>query len=130
MSTEDFIAHVQYDDWTGTAAADDAAQKDIADLLEQKKLYEPDKECLIAVSLYCGENHNGKVENFSVSAFVVDISGHDNVNQWLKKPASKLQARKIDLELDPITFLGLFKRFNVTLAIQGLNIQGRKFEID
>jgi len=68
---ESFKASVQYGDWKGTAAADDAdGEKSIRDYLEKKQLIKPD-EFLMAASLWVSEGH------ISIRAFL--LKGHQDL---------------------------------------------------
>lgn len=50
MTTGRFRAAVQYDDWKGSAAADDADEHTyLSELLKSKGLFDPDTELLVAV---------------------------------------------------------------------------------
>jgi hypothetical protein len=81
MPTDTFRAGVQYGDWTGTSAADNADQNDLHMLLTAKKLLDPDKEFLLGSSLWIRENHGGKVQAPYVSATVTTL---DNAYDTLK----------------------------------------------
>jgi len=120
--TEIFTASAQYNDWKGTAAADNSFDKSINDILSDRKLKTGD-EILVGVSLYTGEN--GFV---SISAYLIDIGGYENAKVYLEEnpiPAIK----KVYVEnLTAEEFLSLFKRFNVAMSLKGLNLTGREIE--
>jgi len=73
MPTDTFRAGVQYGDWTGTAAADNADQNDLHNLLVAKKAFDRDTEFLLGASLWIGENHGGKVQAPYISAFITPL---------------------------------------------------------
>jgi hypothetical protein len=92
MPTDTFRASVQYGDWTGTAAADNADQRDLSDFLATKKIFDRDKEFLIAASLWIGENHGGKIQSPCVTAIITLLdSTYDNV--YLRQCFQKAQSR-------------------------------------
>jgi hypothetical protein len=73
---ESFKASVQYGDWEGTAAADNADfGNSIREYLDKKQLIKPG-EFLIATSLWVGENHNRKLGTILVRAFL--LKGHQD----------------------------------------------------
>ena len=98
------------------------------DLLEKRKLFDRETEFLLAVSMYSGENHGWRVDDFYVSAYFVEHRNHEAVDRWLRGIAGPIPVRRVDLELPPLQFFGLFKRFNVALSWKGLDIQGRELQ--
>jgi hypothetical protein len=127
---ESFIASVQYDDWKGTAAADNADDRDIHALLKEKSAYDPDKELVIGVSVWIGENRGGKAEAPFVRALIVDMAKYETVDQWLQNEKDPLPVKGVDVEITTDEFIGLFKRFSVVLTKTGLNLNGRTYTSD
>lgn len=119
---ETFNASAQYNDWKGTAAAaDDADSLALQKHLESKGLIQPG-EFLIATSLWVGEG--------SVFAHVYLFKGSESAKDTKKALASlngAIPVREITLPLKLAEFLGLFKRFNVMLTWNGLNLSGREY---
>jgi hypothetical protein len=129
MPTDTFRASVQYGDWTGTAAADNADQRDLSDFLATKKIFDRDKEFLIAASLWIGENHGGKIQSPCVTAIITLLdSTYDNVSKKLKAVQGPIPVRRVDVELSLEEFIGLFKRFAVVLTRRGLDLEDREYE--
>jgi hypothetical protein len=124
---ESFVASVQYGDWDGTAAADDADQRDIHALLREKDAYDSTKEIVIGVKLWIGENHGGKVQAPYVTALIVDADGYDNVPGMLASQDDPIPVKRVELELTLEEFMGLFKRFGVVLTTKGLGLTGRTY---
>lgn len=120
-----FKAGVQYGDFEGTAAADRADQNDLGDYLRSNGLMQKG-EFLVAVELWVGENHGGKLAQPTISALVVDAPDYDGaVRDVLNQ--SPVPVRKIDLPMSLDQFLGLFKRFAVTLTIRGGELGGKDY---
>ncbi|MCF8476371.1 MAG: hypothetical protein K9G60_05030 [Pseudolabrys sp.] len=128
MATDSFRAGVQYGDWTGTTAADDADGKTFRDLLIERGLMDPEQEFLIGASLYVGENHGGKVQMPYLHAVMVEGTKFDDIQPRLKKQADPIATKRIDLELTFEEFLILFKRFNVVITRRGLDLEGREYQ--
>jgi len=120
-----FKAAVQYGDFEGTAAADRADKNDLGDYLRSNGLMQAG-EFLVAVELWVGENHGGKVAQPSIRALVVDAPDYDGaVRNVLNQ--DPVPVRKIDLPISLDQFLGLFKRFAVTLTIRGGELGGKDY---
>jgi hypothetical protein len=120
-----FRAGVQYGDFEGTAAADRADKNDLSDYLRSNGLMQAG-ETLIAVELWIGENHGGKVAQPSIQAIVVNAPDYDSaVRDVLNQ--DPVPVRKINLPISLDEFLGLFKRFAVTLTIRGGELGGKDY---
>jgi hypothetical protein len=126
---ETFRASVQYGDWEGTAAADDASHgtTSFEVYLEKKKLIKPN-EFLVAASLWVGENHDNKLGSVLVQAFL--FKGHhdfESLRAALAAAPDPIPVRAVDITLTLEEFIGLFKRFDVMLTWRGLSLEGREF---
>jgi hypothetical protein len=121
----EFEAHVQYDDWLGTAAADNADQGDIWDLLRSKKLID-DGEFLIAWEFGFTERVKGEEDRPWIRAFVINAPDHKKASELLEKLDDPIPARAIKLELKTQEFFDLFKRLNVCVSLRGLRVNGRE----
>jgi len=122
--TETFDAAVQYNDWQGTAAADNNFGETIQKILLDRKL-KTDNEVLIGISLYTGEN--GFV---SISAYLVDVADAESAKKYLDMDQIPT-VKKVDVDnLSVEEFLSTFKRFNVAMSLKGLNLMGREIEIN
>jgi hypothetical protein len=129
MPTDTFRAGVQYNDWTGTAAADNDGDHDLHQLLKSKKLIDTDKEFLLGASLRVGENHGGKIQPPYVSAIITPLdNAYDNLEAKLKATKGPIPARRVEIELTLEEFVGLFKRFAVVLTTRGLDLDDREYE--
>ncbi len=116
---ESFKASTQYGDWEGTAAADDVGQNSVHKHLREKGLIKPG-EFLVAVSFYAAEPP-------LVRASMVPGDKFETVQEALATNTGPISVREIDLKLTTEEFLGLFKRFSVTLTWHGLELGGRDY---
>lgn len=128
MGQDRFRASVQYGDWTGTASADDADANAIRDLLVARGIMNRDKDFLIGITLWIGENHGGKVQPPSISAVFFAGNKFDEIEPLLRKKADPIPTRRVDVELTLNEFMGLFKRFAVVLTQRGLDLTHREYE--
>lgn len=124
-----FKATVQYQDWNGTAAADDADNnKTLSAFLEGKGLMK-DTESLIASSLWIGENKGGKLGSVSIAAYLFDRPSFDTVKAALDSINGPIPVRKVDVEVSLEEYIAFFKRFAVIHTRNGLNIEGREYTL-
>lgn len=107
MEKEHFKAHVQYDDWKGSVAADSADQEDFSDFLRDKGILK-EGEIVKGISFYSAERF------FDVEAFVSDDE-------------HGLRREKVKMTLEE--FFKTFKRFSVKISRNGeLDDQDIEFE--
>ena len=119
MENAMFIAGVQYNDMTGTAAADANDFHSIAQYLKEKGKIHPD-ETLIGISMWSGEVRERTQDNeVYVNAFLARAEGYDNVKDAVDS-GEPLQVRRVRLEMHLNEFFGLFKRFSICLSTGGL----------
>ncbi|WP_419902151.1 hypothetical protein [Kiloniella sp.] len=123
-----FKAGVQYGDWEGTAAADNADNQDLADYLENIGRYDPTTEFLISASLYVGENNGGQLGGTYIVAYVLDAVGAQAAQQVIANTPDPLPVRCIRIEISLEEFVALFKRFSVMLTKRGLQLEDREYQ--
>ncbi|EBU4214289.1 hypothetical protein U1K26_002424 [Salmonella enterica] len=97
METTNFTASVQYDDWKGSVAADNADLTDFHRYLENSGQLTQD-EMLHAIEFYSG------IHCVLIHAYVG--SNIENL-------------KKIDIEMSRDEFFSTFKRFKITLSQHG-----------
>jgi hypothetical protein len=124
---ENFIAGVQYNDWKGTAAADNAVQRDFHALLKERGVYDHTKEAVIGVKLGISESRGGQVQAPSITALIVDADGYDNVQRLLESQDGPVPVKQVEVEITLDEFMSLFKRFSVVLTKKGLDLAGRTY---
>lgn len=119
MGQESFHASVQYNDSTGTAAADDHDNHDMTVYLKEQGLIQ-EGETLVGVEMWSGEVHaDTQDEPVYVTALVSSGDGYDNI-QAAVDSGNPLHVRKINLEMPLNEFFGLFKRFKISISRHGL----------
>lgn len=124
-----FKASTQYQDWNGTAAADDADNnKTLSAFLIGKGLMTA-TESLIASSIWVGENKGGKLGTVSIAAFLFDMPSFDTVKAALDSITGPIPVRKVDVDVSLEEYIGFFKRFAVVHTRKGFNIEGREFTV-
>jgi hypothetical protein len=127
-----FKAGVQYGDWKGTAAADDSDQTKIRQKLEQQGKIKAD-EYLVGIELWVGENHHNRIDKqkIHIHAYVYDGTqrGDDLTRIISQLNGEPLPVRREDLSLSLEEFVGLFKRFAVTLTRSNLDLIDHEYEL-
>ena len=96
------------------------------EFLEEKRLIRPG-EFLVAIELFIGENHGGEVKPPYIDVLVFSKKDFDTTAAALNATADPLSLRRINVDLHLNEFLGLFKRFAVTLSARGLNLTGQEY---
>jgi len=119
--SEVFSASVQYNDWKGTAAADDADNLSVQAFFRANGL--PIDAHIVAVRAYYLSAAPGKI---SVRGVYADGRGFDSVQAQIES-ADTLRFKEIELELTFADFFKMFKRFNVVLPQKGLGLEGREY---
>lgn len=121
-----FKASVQYGDWKGTCAADDAGKQSIVDFLRAKELI-AEREFLVGIELYVGENHDLNVKPPAIIGLMLNAENYDTAAAALQAARDPLNLRRIRIELPLDLFLGLFKRLSIAISPRGLDITGREY---
>ena len=121
-----FGASVQYNDWKGTVAADDADTRDVRKLLSERGELS-DGEFLVGVELWLGEMHGDELKRPSVKALIVDAENYEAAEQNFYATEDPLPLKVIEMDLSMDEFLLLFKRFAVSISWQGLDLTGREY---
>lgn len=125
MQNEDFSAHVHYDDFKGTAAADDLDRSSIDQYLQQKGLIQPD-EFLAGVKMSWGALQ-GAVKTVTVYALLAKTNGYDGL-QTLAASGEPLTLRKTQIDVPLEDFFGCFKQFEIALSRKG-EIDGKEIRV-
>jgi hypothetical protein len=115
MSTNTFKASVQYGDWKGTSAADNADKNDASQWLVNNGHKEAD-ELLIGMTMFVGENHGEHRDPISVEFLFASPRDHDNVKAMIESCNGPVPVRRVVVDIPLVEFFGLFKRFSVTLS--------------
>ncbi|MGD0110183.1 MAG: hypothetical protein ABSC06_40150 [Rhodopila sp.] len=119
-------ASVQYNDWRGTCAADDADNRALRSFLQEKGLSKG-TDFLVGIDLWIGENHHGRVQEPTVTALVIEgLEDHADVSEFIKQK-NPIPMKRIDIEITLNEFMGLFKRFKVVLSPPSLGLEDREY---
>ena len=118
MSTERFVASVQYNDWKGTVAADSSDSNSAEHWLDEKGLRKSD-EFLIGISIFVGENHGTHKDPISVMFLLATRGSHDGVEAKINR-GEPLSVREEITDMNLTEFFGLFKRFSVNISSYGM----------
>ncbi|WP_312283933.1 hypothetical protein [Candidatus Igneacidithiobacillus taiwanensis] len=124
MPVEKFQATVQYNDFKGSAAADRTDQDDINNWLEKNGL-KRDGEFLLGISFFAGENY-GEHKEISVEFLFATQGEHNSVKEMIEAHNGPVFVRRVTTDMPIAQFLGLFKRFSVSLSPRGM-LDGRDY---
>ncbi|WP_313140347.1 hypothetical protein [Stenotrophomonas sp.] len=126
MSTDTFRAAVQYDDLTGSSAADRADKSDATDWLKARGLMGED-EFLVGYDVHVSPVLFGAGNNVAISTtfLLAKAQGLDNFAEVVKA-SGPIPLRRVQQDLTPNEFFSLFKRFNITLSSGGV-LEGREY---
>lgn len=124
---ETIKASVQYGDWEGTAAADESDGVKMRQLLEKSGALKAE-EFVVAIELFVGESHRGKVAQPYINALLYNKADFDTVAAAIMATTGPVHLRKVRVDISLDEFLGLFKRFAVTLSRRGLDLIEREYK--
>lgn len=125
---ETFKASVQYGDLKGSVAADRGDNNDPYTWLKNNDLI-GDDELVVGIRMRAGENHGVHKDPVSVRFLVAELNDHENLPQKIQAVGNPLQVREIRVDMDIAEFLGIFKRFEVTLSSSSL-FEGETYVTD
>jgi len=115
MTTDTFRASVQYNDWKGSSAADDADKNDASDWLKANGHIQ-DGEFLLGIKMFAGENHGTHEDPVFVEFLITTSGDYENVKAMIDASNGPIEVRSVRVEMALTEFFGLFKRFDVTLS--------------
>ncbi|MDX7938831.1 hypothetical protein SJ000_01250 [Acinetobacter baumannii] len=118
MYTRNFKAGVQYDDYTGTLAADSADLINIKQELIKVGLIN-ENEFVIGLDFYPLGQYSGQDKEISVDYYILDSFNFEEFRDQIRN-GIKPTVRKVNQDLTFREFFDLFKRFNGTLSWKGL----------
>jgi hypothetical protein len=132
----ELTASVQYGDWVGEVAADDADHhtpiRSFTDYLQGRGLLAAGKQIVAIDAYYHHEGHPDQ-KPFSVRVLVVKAKDHDEVTRAVNSETMRRTVEVIrDTEGDALwftvaEFFDFFKRFNVVLQRNGVEAIGKEF---
>jgi len=116
---------VQYGDLKGSAAADHADMTGAVKWLKENGRIKDD-EFVLGISMSVGENHGTHRDPVSVQFLVSGLNGYQNIPEMIQASGEPIQVKKINVDMEVIDFLALFKRLEITLSNDGL-IEGKTY---
>ena len=125
MPTDRFVASVQYNDWKGTSAADSSAERSPETWLEEQG-HKEKGEFLIGIKVWAGEFHGAYEDPISVEFLLVEAGDYDTVAEKLQTEPDPIDAKRVSVDMSIAEFLGLFKRFAITLSRDRM-FEGREY---
>ena len=115
MTTEIFKAGTQYNDFTGTSAAE---TQGFYEYLKSKDLIKDD-EFVIGIDFSPFVNASQFPNEVFLQVYLVKDFVYEKYEEKSKNN-SILEVRKVEIYLDIVQFFSLFKRLNVSFSWQGL----------
>jgi hypothetical protein len=116
MEQEIFEPSVQYQDFSGSVAADGGDRETIYHWLNARNLLQQG-ELVCGISLSIGENHGEEVVNpVNVNIYLVEVSSIDALCEQINGISKPLAVRRVETVMAFPEFLGLFKRLSLTLS--------------
>jgi hypothetical protein len=117
MEEEKFEAFVQYNDLTGSVAADNADRvpNTITHWLEAREL-KTKEEWVIGIILSIGENHGEELVNPVSVTILLCKETKETVKQKIDEGILPLSLRRVSTVMKVEEFFSLFKRFNIALS--------------
>ena len=124
MSDETFFASVKYGDLKGTAEADVADEVGPSGWLRQNG-HMAAGEFVVGIQMSVGESY-GVYRDPTAVEFLIARGQHDSVHAQINS-GHPLVVRSVTVDIAIVEFLGLFKRFSVSLSPHGM-LEGRPFQ--
>jgi hypothetical protein len=120
MSTKTFTATVQYGDMKGESKADRADLNNADNWLKEHGHINDDGEILVGIELSVGENHNKHEDPVAVYFYMASSGEFNTVKDMIDSKKDSVKVRRIAIDMPIFDFLGLFKRFSITLSEDGI----------
>ena len=122
---QQFKASAQYDHFKGSVAADKADVVRTSKLLTEKGLIN-DGEHVIGISMHSGAVNGAHKGPVSVTFLVSGLKGCNDIPEMMASTDGPMQVRAVRMDMDIADFLSLFKRFAVTMSMDGM-IEGKMY---
>lgn len=106
-----FKAGVQYNDFTGTVAADQSDELSLAKYLQKLNLAD-ENERVVSVRLSFGGNHGADIEP-GVVVYLV------KADQFVEKPA---RVRAIEIDMPTAKLFSFYKRFDLVMTNKSVDL--------
>ena len=113
-----FIAHVQYDDFKGTIAADISDNVALGSFLVSKGLAE-EGERVVAFRIASGENRGVPVSEVSLVSYLVRSTEFES---------APTAVRAVEISITPGDALAFFKRFDLVATRRSVDLSNTKVD--
>lgn len=117
MLTKYFVASVQYDDWKGTSAADGSDSGGPSAWLKENG-YRDEDDVLVGIEMSVGENHGQHEDPVYISFLLIPLQGDETIEPKLNTGGEPIELKRVDVQMNIVDFLALFKRFNVAFSLK------------
>lgn len=129
MSSDTFKASTQYNDLSGSSAADRADMDDAGRWLESQGVIKAG-EFLVGIETYVSSALVAEGQEVSLrTSFILVQAGNFDEAAADMRNAEIIPARKVSHDFSPTEFFSFFKRFSVTLSSAG-ELEGRQYSFD
>lgn len=118
MTSDRFHASVQYNDLSGSSAADRADKGGPEDWLRSKGLMRPG-DFVVGIELSARENRGIHRDPITVH-FLLTPGSFDSVKESIAITSGAVATRRITTEIPVAEFFGLFKRLSICLSPGGM----------
>ena len=116
MEQDIFEPSVQYQDFSGSVAADDGDGETIYHWLDARNLLQQG-ELVCGISLSIGENHGEEVVNpVNVSIYLIEANSIDSLCEQVNSISGPLAVRRVETVMTFPESFSLFKRLSLTLS--------------
>ncbi|MGZ5176839.1 MAG: hypothetical protein ACXWC0_22220 [Burkholderiales bacterium] len=123
-----FDAEVQYGDWRGTVEADNADfMRDLEHVFRDDGLL-TSKDFVVGVRIFNGENSRDELNPLSVRVYTVKANTFEEAKAALRR--SPITLRMVHRDMTHDHFFRQFKRFNIALVHEGLDLIGKHVIVD
>lgn len=77
--------------------------------------------------MLAGENHGVHDDPVSVTFLVKELANGTTILEELEENNGVLTVKKIQIDMNIVDFMALFKRFEITISLDGL-LEGKSYE--
>ena len=130
MMTKPFRATAPENHWTGTVAADRAANgtatADICDWLKKRNLY-PDGYFMVGFRVCAADPVADSQGRLHVTALFTTQGGYASPEDRVNNSRGPIAVSRVSFRIDANEFFALFKNFSMALSKPGMSIDGREY---
>lgn len=126
MPTATFKASTQYNDFTGTSAADGAGLGDLQKWMKENG-HMQEGESLVGIELWAGEYHGKQEDPVYVTVLFMQMGDHDTIKAVIDAAKGPIPVRRVSISMKLADFFALFKRLSLSFSADGLLKPGVKY---